>query len=137
MQEVEQPSVYLNPNHEGGLDGGANKKENGQITYVENKAWVYPMEPPEFKQLFPDVRWGSEQHDLLGRKLFKKKAEIIHSSNFSVMFPRYAFVSRGASGRTPHSRRRLSAFLRKHGSQMKQYEKKPRKQDLKLKEQGK
>lgn len=127
-------SIYVNPNH-GAVANGKNL--NGQITYVENRAWTYPMEPPEFKQCFPDIRWGSEQHDQLGRKLFKNKAELVHSEKFSQMFPRYAFVSKGNSGRVPHSRRRLSAFLRKHGSQMKQYEKKPKKQDLKLEEQAK
>jgi len=127
-----EDSIYVNPNH-----GGTSNNQNGKITYVENKAWAYPMEPPEFKAHFPDIRWGSEQHDQVGQKLFKNKAAMIHTKEFSMYFPRYAFVSAGNSGRQSHSRRRLSAFLRKHGAQMKQYEKKVKKQDLKLDEQGK
>lgn len=113
------------------------KNINGQITYVENRAWQYPVEPDDFKEHFPQIRWGSEQHDLVGKKLFRSKSSLIQTNNFSRFFPRYIFIRRAVKGnRGPHSKRRLSAFLRKFGSQMKAYEKKERLKEM-LEEQEK
>lgn len=114
------------------------KHVNGQITYVENRAWRYPMEPEDFKEHFPDIRWGSEQHDLVGKKLFRSKSSLIQTAAFARFFPRYIFIRRAIKGnRGAHSKRRLSAFLRKFGSQMKAYEKRERLKELIEEEEGK
>lgn len=103
------------------------KNLNGQITYVENHAWKYPIEPEDFKEHFPNLRWGSEQHDLVGKKLFRSKSTLVRTENFARYFPRYVFIRKAIKGnRGAHSKRRLSAFLRKFGSQMKAYEKRER-----------
>lgn len=104
---------------------------NGQITYVENRAWKYPIEPTDFKEHFPNIAWGSEQHDLVGKKLFRSKSTLIRTSNFARFFPRYVFIRKAIKGnRGAHSKRRLSAFLRKFGSKMKAYEKKERLKEI-------
>lgn len=91
------------------------KDKNGKITFKENPAWIFPMQPKDFDDRYPGVRWGSSEHDHMGKKLFKNKASIVHSEQFSQYFPRYMYVKKSRKSMEPYSRRRVSAFERRGG----------------------
>ena len=87
------------------------KKGGPKLTNKVNPSWEFPEEPEDFKSLYQGVKWGSDEHDELGKKLFKEKKEITHSDVFSKHFPRYSVVKANNRASNSYARRRFGAWV--------------------------
>lgn len=89
------------------------KRKGPKISFKENRAWKFPEEPKEFSEKWPQVRWGSKEHDELGKRFFKSKSSNTHSDEFPKHFPRFSLVKKNKRAFEPYARRRTAAFLRR------------------------
>lgn len=84
-----------------------------RLTNKVNPDFKFPSEPAEFRESYTEIKWGSDEHDELGKQLFKKKEKITESENFAKLFPRYSVVKQNDRASHPYARRKAHAFLRK------------------------
>lgn len=93
------------------------KKRSPKLTNKVNPTWEFPEEPEDFQQVYPGVAWASSSHDELGKKLFKDKKDLTHTSDFAKYFPRYSVVKENNRASHAYARRRYGAFVTKSSVQ--------------------